>query len=107
MIKRKSISKEKKEANKQAIERRNEFFLDIWKTKLPHKCENCGKFLGYEPLSYMFDHILEKSKYPELTFERENIWYLCFQCHEKKTMGHTSPLMDMMIKTVKKLFNIL
>src|SRR6478752_5008982 len=66
---------------------RNEFFLGIWKKRTPHNCENCGKWLGPEPLSYMFDHLLEKSKYPELKYEEENICYLCLECHDNKTRG--------------------
>ena len=46
-----------------------EFFRTIWNKRKKHECENCGKWLGKEPLSYMFDHLLEKSKHTYLKFE--------------------------------------
>lgn len=83
-----------------------QFFLSIWKTKHPHKCENCGKFLGYEPLSYMFDHTLEKKKYPEYKYDIENIMYLCLECHDNKTRGFLSPFIHMRIKQLKEKYNL-
>lgn len=62
------------------------FFMDIWKER-KHNCESCGKWLGKEPLSTFFDHLLEKSKYPLLRFEEKNIFLCCFECHSKKTNG--------------------
>ena len=65
------------------------FYNSIW-SKRQHYCENCKKWLGKEPLSYFFDHILEKSKYKELVFCEENIMLLCMECHDKKTRGFYS-----------------
>ena len=47
-----------------------EFFLSIW-NKRPHYSEVSGKFLGNEPLSTMFHHILEKELYPELALDED------------------------------------
>jgi 5-methylcytosine-specific restriction endonuclease McrA len=80
-----------------------EMFLDIWKKK-SHKCENCDAYLGSEPLSYMFDHILEKSKYPDLRYEEENICMLCLDCHSDKTNSKLSDFMKEKIKKVKEIF---
>jgi 5-methylcytosine-specific restriction endonuclease McrA len=80
-----------------------DFFLQIWK-KRPHKCENCNKSLGNEPLSYMFDHLLEKSKYPDLTFEEDNIMIVCLECHDNKTRGFLSDLVKEKIKTISEKF---
>jgi len=107
MIKRRKKSLDQLMKEKQAIEARNNFFMTIWKEKLPHNCENCSRFLGKIPLSYMFDHILEKSKYPQLAFEKDNIEYLCLECHDNKSRGHISPIIDMNIKRVKNQFNII
>lgn len=96
----------KKKINTVDIYKRNEFFLGIWKNKFPHKCENCSVFLGYEPLSYMFDHCLEKSKYPEYEYEEDNIMYLCLECHDRKTRGYLSPIMLNKQKQLKKQYNI-
>ncbi len=83
-----------------------QFFMSYWKTNNPHICESCNKQLGKEPLSYMFDHVLEKSKYPELAFEEENIMYLCFECHDNKTRGFLPDVTIKRIEYLKTKFNI-
>jgi hypothetical protein len=83
-----------------------QFFMNYWRAHKPHVCENCSKYLGKEPLSYMFDHVLEKSKYQELAFEEENIMYLCLECHDLKTRGHLSPLMEERINYLKTKYNL-
>ena len=88
------------------IDEMRNFFLDIWKTRQDHKCENCKKWLGNEPLTYMFDHVLEKSKYPDLKYEEENIMYLCLHCHDKKTRGHYSDVTKERIEYLKNKFKI-
>jgi hypothetical protein len=59
-----------------------EFFIDIWKIK-PHKSEISGEYLGKEPLSVYFHHILPKNKYPEACFDEENIVILSLLEHEQ------------------------
>lgn len=81
------------------------FFEDVWKER-KHECYNCGKWLGKEPLSYMFDHVLEKSKYPELRLERENIVLMCLQCHDNKTRGILTEKVISKIQAVKEKFYI-
>lgn len=61
-------------------------FYDIW-AKRRHYCESCGLWLGNEPLSLFFDHLLEKSKYSEFALVEENIFLCCSDCHSKKTNG--------------------
>ena len=46
--------------------------MDIWK-KRPHASEVSGRWLGKEPLSVFFHHILPKNKYPEVRMDEENI----------------------------------
>lgn len=88
--------------NRQGGDEMRSFFLSIW-NKRPHKCQNCGQHLGNEPLSYMFDHILEKSKYPDLAFEEGNICILCLECHDNKTQAnYTDFLKNLIISTKKK-----
>lgn len=89
--------------NVKKISEMQEFFLNIWK-KRPHRCENCDAHLGSEPLSYMFDHVLEKSKYPDLRHEEENICILCLDCHSNKTNCKLSDFMKEKIKKVKEIF---
>jgi hypothetical protein len=57
-----------------------EMFLDIWK-KRPHKSEVSGAYLGKEPMSTYFHHILPKEKYPEACLDEENIILLTLEEH--------------------------
>jgi len=57
-----------------------EMFLDIWK-KRPHKSEVSGVYLGKEPMSTYFHHILPKEKYPEACLDEENIILLTLEEH--------------------------
>jgi hypothetical protein len=98
----KSFTKAPKKDNERVVMQR-EFFLSIWKKRL-HRCENCDAYLGSEPLSYMFDHVLEKSKYPDLRYEEENICMLCLDCHSDKTNCKLSDFMKEKIKKVKEIF---
>lgn len=62
------------------ISERNELFLQIW-TNRPHKSEVSGEYLGSEPLTIFFHHILPKEKYPEAAFDEENIILLTLDEH--------------------------
>lgn len=66
----------KQEERKKMIE----FFLSIWKER-PHKSEVSGKKIYGEPLSVYFHHILEKNKYPEAKYDKENIILLLLEEH--------------------------
>ena len=71
-----SIQKKEKTIDMQNL------FIDIWK-KRPHKSEISGEYLGKEPLSTYFHHILPKSKYPEACLDEENIILLTLLEHEQ------------------------
>lgn len=107
MLRRKKKSQEEIDKNKAHIQKRNNFFLSIWSER-KHFCENCDKFLGHEPKTYHFDHILEKGKekYSHLEFEKDNIMLLCFSCHEKKTNGFYSELIQNKINNLKIKYNL-
>lgn len=62
-----------------------EMFLNIWK-KRPHKSEVSGTYLGKEPMSTYFHHILAKNKYPEACFDEENIILLTLSEHDQVEM---------------------
>lgn len=87
------------------VKKRNEFFMSIWSVR-KHKCEICDKFLGNEPKSYMFDHLLEKSKYPKLEFDPNNIALVCLDCHGAKTNGHINAKYQEKINFVITKFNV-
>ena len=54
--------------------------MDIWK-KRPHRSEISGVYLGKEPSSAFFHHILPKNKYPEVRMDEENIILLTIDEH--------------------------
>jgi len=62
-----------------------EFFSQIW-SKRPHYSEVSGKWLGKEPLTIFFHHILPKEKYPQASFDEENIILLTLEEHEQVEM---------------------
>jgi len=89
--------KKKEYTNKQF-----EMFLNIW-SKRRHYCESCGLWLGNEPLSIFFDHLLEKSIYKEFALLEENIYLCCGECHTKKTNGFPTENHRKTIKNIKDL----
>ncbi len=64
--------------NKHIIQR--EMFLEIWK-KRKHHSEVSGVYLGKEPMSTYFHHILPKEKYPDACLDEENIILLTLEEH--------------------------
>jgi len=64
------------------ISEMKEFFLQIW-SKKAHYSEVSGKWLGKEPLTIFFHHILPKEKYPQACFDEENIILLTLEEHEQ------------------------
>ena len=49
-----------------------EFFLSIWRNR-SHISEVSEAFLGHEPLSVFFHHILSKKKYDVAKFDPDNV----------------------------------
>lgn len=66
---------------KTKIETMRNFFLEIWKER-KHYSEVSGDYLGKEPLSTFFHHILPKEKYPDEAYDKSNIILLTFSEHE-------------------------
>lgn len=89
--------KKKEYTNKQF-----QMFFNIW-SKRRHYCESCGLWLGNEPLSIFFDHLLEKSKYPEFALIENNIYLCCGECHTRKTNGFPTENHRKAIKNIKDL----
>jgi len=63
----------------------HEFFLQLWK-RVPHYSQVSGKYLGKEPLSVFFHHILPKEKYPQASEDEENIILLTLEEHDQVEM---------------------
>jgi hypothetical protein len=72
----------KKQASIRQTSELREFFLKIWK-KSKRKSEISGTYLGSEPMSTYFHHILPKNKYPEACFDEENIVILSLLEHDQ------------------------
>lgn len=73
-------AKVKSFVDKEKINAMRNFFIEIWK-KREHKSEVSGVYLGSEPMSTYFHHIMPKEKYPELAYEESNIILLTFPEH--------------------------
>jgi hypothetical protein len=84
---RKPLSKTSSKLNKKLdkspknIDEMREFFMKIWR-KRPHHSQVSLDYLGKEPLSVFFHHILPKEKYPEAMLDEENIILLTLEEHD-------------------------
>lgn len=72
-----------------------EMFLEIWSKTKDHYCEKCNCDLGREPKPFIFSHIVQKSKKPELRLDPDNIELLCFNCHHEYEFGTIDKLKKM------------
>lgn len=82
----------------------DKFLRGLWNQIQVHKCENCNTKLGNEFKKWFADHILNKSKFPELRYEEFNIWWLCLICHRNKTDLNLSPIMIKKINQTLKYY---
>jgi hypothetical protein len=57
-----------------------DMFMNIWKKKR-HYSEVSNTYLGSEPMSTYFHHILPKEKYPDACLDEENIILLTLEEH--------------------------
>jgi len=64
------------------VDEMREFFMKIWR-KRPHHSQVSLDYLGKEPLSVFFHHILPKNKYPDAKFDEENIILLTLEEHDQ------------------------
>ena len=63
------------------ISEMQEFFLKIWKKRL-HYSQVSMDYLGKEPLTIFFHHILPKEKYSQAMYDEENIVLLTLEEHD-------------------------
>lgn len=71
-------------------ERLHRFYQELWNERQVggrNYSEISGKYLGKEPLSIYFHHILSKSKYPDLIFLGDNIILVTFEEHQEIENG--------------------
>lgn len=70
-----------REKRREDTDEMRKFFLTIWSKRL-HYSEVSGEWLGKEPLSIYFHHILPKIKYPDAKFDEDNVILLTFDEHQ-------------------------
>lgn len=80
-IKKKSFIKKKVKVNVEKNQQMKDFFLEIWRER-PHYSEISGQFLGNEPKTLYFHHLLEKQKVKEAMYDKENIILLTGDEHQ-------------------------
>jgi len=102
-LKRKGNLKRKPPVPKEDAGKLWEFYLEIWNER-PHRSEVSGTYLGSEPKSWMFDHLLEKNLYPELKYEKENIILVTLDEHTNKGNGFPATKHWEAIEKAKKRF---
>jgi 5-methylcytosine-specific restriction endonuclease McrA len=72
-----------KQAERDVLREADQMFYEgIWNSR-PHFCFESGAYLGEEPASYMFHHVLEKSKYPQFRHCDWNIVVLSWEKHNQ------------------------
>lgn len=76
---RKTLERNKR-TRKEGVPAMRDFFLSIW-SKKPHRSEISNTYLGSEPLTVFFHHILPKEKYEEAKYDEENIILLTLDEH--------------------------
>lgn len=92
-----------KNQQKAELRRRDrELWEEIWSER-EHICYSCNCYLGEEPLTLFFDHILEKGteRYAHLRYVKDNICLLCWDCHTNKAI--IEKLIKLRKETIKKL----
>lgn len=80
-----ALERGRKKSNVRKATGEREVFLKIW-TERPHRCVNCGKYLGEDPKSFMFSHREAKGVNNRNRLNPSNIDLLCFDCHFARDM---------------------
>ncbi len=80
----------------------------LWdKMKLPRICKSCScKVLG-EFSPFYFDHLKEKSQFPQLAMKEWNVLFVCKDCHTKKNIGFPTDVHKDYIKQAEIMYNTL
>jgi hypothetical protein len=90
---RRTPLKKKSEANKKNISDNSDknisdwdkdraFYAHIW-SRRSHICFESNAYLGNEPLSTYFNHVLDKESYPQFRYEEWNICLVSPLVHEQ------------------------
>ena len=85
LAKKSSLLSKKLDKSEDNSLKMRELFLSIW-SKRPHRSEVSNTYLGKEPLTVFFHHILPKEKYPDTSLDEENIILLTLEEHDQVEM---------------------
>lgn len=105
-LKTRKESQEEIEENKAEKEKMWALFEEVFKERGPYS-QIDGTYLGNEVRSYMVDHLIEKSAHPELKYEKENLFLVTFDQHQRKTLGFPDSIHKEAIQKAKQRFGIL
>jgi hypothetical protein len=105
-IKRKQKSLEQKEQARIEGEKMWALFEEVFKERGPYS-EIDGTYLGSELRSWMVDHLLPKSRFKHLKYEKDNLFLVTFEQHQLKESGYPLPLHKEAIERARQKFNIL
>lgn len=74
--------------NTERLQGIHEWMLGMWEDMpQPRRCKSCNTRIYGAFKSMYFDHLLDKSKYPEYDVKESNIYFCCAQCHWLKNNG--------------------
>lgn len=81
-LKRTRFKQKPPKKTKERWDKDKEFYLGIWQ-KSNKRCQISGRYLGNEPLTTFFHHILPKSKFPQYRYAEWNVIMLAPEIHEQ------------------------
>lgn len=99
---------EQMEENSRETQKMWDLFTHLW-NRLPARkyCWACKAPIWGENLSIYWDHLLEKSSFPELKFEEQNLFFCCPDCHTRKGNGFPHIVHKQAIEKAKEIFGVL
>lgn len=71
---------------KKVIDEDTAVYEKLW-AKRPHRCEECGKWLGDTWSRHNFSHIISKGAYIQLRHDERNFNILCLEHHNQWEYG--------------------
>lgn len=86
-------------------ERLHLLYHEIWEERKingKNYSEISGEYLGKEPLTIYFDHLLDKHLYENLIYDKRNIILVTFAEHQKKNNGFPLGKHSDLIEKAKK-----
>ena len=80
-------AKPKKVMSKRKVTGERQLHIELWAER-PHVCECCNGYLGNTPDPHFFSHVLPKSTHSRYRLDKENITFMCRECHHEWEFGN-------------------